>query len=192
MTYTFHGSNHGSNSAMNRDDSTGVWTRVSARISGRRIIALGVWIPWKYIFNASLLHVAFKSEVRSFFESPYRSKENSRDRPAGGARVAPGLATWTCGPRTAGARPESDWGQTGQLGSWPTTLRLTAELVVAASRCKHETYTREKSIIVLIGGDPGGLPRGESFPASTEPGFGFWPHVSENTPLGSPSTGETY
>ena len=80
----FHGSNHGSNSAMNRDDSTAVWTRVSARISGYRIIALGVWIPWKDIFNAPLLHFAFKSEVRGFLKLPI----GARKIPATGAQAA--------------------------------------------------------------------------------------------------------
>jgi len=72
----------------------------SRRFSGRmdpclcqdirfRLMALGVWIPWKHIFNVSLLHVAFKSEVRRILKTPYRSKENSRDRRAGGhARCA--------------------------------------------------------------------------------------------------------
>ena len=80
----FHGSNHGSNSAMNRDDSTAGWTRVSARISGYRIIALGVWIPWKDIFNAPLLHFAFKSEVRGFLKLPI----GARKIPATGAQAA--------------------------------------------------------------------------------------------------------
>ena len=43
----------------------------------------------------------------------------------------------------------------GQLR--PTTLRLTAEGVITASRCKHKTYTHKKPIIALIGGTLGGL-----------------------------------
>ena len=39
----------------------------------------------------------------------------------------------------------------------PTTLRLTAEQLVAASCCKHETCTQEKRIVALIGGTLGGL-----------------------------------
>src|ERR1017187_3058594 len=37
----------------------------------------------------------------------------------------------------------------------PTTLRLTAEPLVAASRCKHEAYARKMQIIGLIGGTLG-------------------------------------
>jgi hypothetical protein len=43
-----------------------------------------------------------------------------------------------------------------QVEGEPATLRLTAEPVVAGSRCKHKTYTREKQIIALIGGTLGG------------------------------------
>src|ERR1035441_8822226 len=39
----------------------------------------------------------------------------------------------------------------------PTTLRLTAERLIAASHCKHKTYTREKPIILEFGGTLGGL-----------------------------------
>src|ERR1017187_4665520 len=48
----------------------------------------------------------------------------------------------------------------GQLQ--PTTLRLTAERLIAASRCKHKTYTREKPIILEFGGDFGGTPDASS------------------------------
>src|ERR1039458_8505406 len=44
-----------------------------------------------------------------------------------------------------------------QVGFEPTTLRLTAERLIAASRCKHKTYTHKKPIIALIGGTLGGL-----------------------------------
>ena len=84
-----HGSNHGSNSTTNRDDSRGVWTRDSARISGCEIIALGVWMPWKHIFNASLLHFAFKNEVKGFLKLPI----GARKIPATGAEGA-----WTLRP----------------------------------------------------------------------------------------------
>ena len=36
-----------------------------------------------------------------------------------------------------------------------TTLRLTAERPIAASRCKNKTYTREKRIFALIWGTLG-------------------------------------
>src|ERR1019366_207947 len=39
-----------------------------------------------------------------------------------------------------------------QVGFEPTTLRLTAEWLIATSRCKHKTYTREKPISEEIGG----------------------------------------
>ena len=44
-----------------------------------------------------------------------------------------------------------------QVGLEPTTLRLTAERLLAASRCKHDTYACKKSILVVIGGTLGGL-----------------------------------
>src|ERR1035437_6324075 len=53
-------------------------------------------------------------------------------------------------PGGAGKRPVS-------AGDSPTTLPLTAEGLVAASRCKHKAYTRKKPIIALIGGTLGGL-----------------------------------
>ena len=37
----------------------------------------------------------------------------------------------------------------------PTTLRLTAERLIAASRCKHKAYAHKKRIIALIGGTLG-------------------------------------
>ena len=43
-----------------------------------------------------------------------------------------------------------------QVGLEPTTLRLTAERLVAASRCKHKTWTRQNLIFPEIGGDSGG------------------------------------
>ena len=39
-----------------------------------------------------------------------------------------------------------------QVGLEPTTLRLTAEGIVAASRCKHKTYTRKNRILPEFGG----------------------------------------
>ena len=43
-----------------------------------------------------------------------------------------------------------------QVGLEPTTLRLTAEPLVAASCCKYETYEYKKPIVALIGGTLGG------------------------------------
>ena len=40
----------------------------------------------------------------------------------------------------------------------PTTLRLTAERLVAASHRNHKTYTRKTLIFSEIGGDSGGTP----------------------------------
>ncbi len=61
-----------------------------------------------------------------------------------------------------------------QVGLEPTTLRLTAEPVVAASRCKHETCTHKMPIIALIGGTLGGL--------SDASRFGFEPNPLADTP----------
>ena len=46
-----------------------------------------------------------------------------------------------------------------QVGFEPTTLRLTAERLIAASRCKHETYTREKGVLLEFGGTLGVSPQ---------------------------------
>ena len=46
-----------------------------------------------------------------------------------------------------------------QVGLEPTTLRLTAECLKAASRCKHKTYTRENRVLAEFGGTLGGLLR---------------------------------
>ena len=43
-----------------------------------------------------------------------------------------------------------------QVGFEPTTIRLTAEWPMAASRCKHQTYTREKRIFAEFWGTFGG------------------------------------
>jgi hypothetical protein len=43
-----------------------------------------------------------------------------------------------------------------QVGLEPTTLRLTAEPVIAASRCKHKTYTGERPGFAEIRGTLGG------------------------------------
>src|ERR1039458_7486144 len=45
-----------------------------------------------------------------------------------------------------------------QVGLEPTTLRLTAIRVVATSRCKHKTYTRQDRVSPLEG-LLGGLPQ---------------------------------
>ena len=53
-----------------------------------------------------------------------------------------------------------------QVGFEPTTLRLTAERLIAASHCKHKAYTRENPIIAEFGGTLGVLhdaPSGASF-----------------------------
>ena len=63
-----------------------------------------------------------------------------------------------------------------QVGLDPTTLRLTAELVVAASRCKHKAYARKIRIIALIGGTLGGL----RVPGATWP-FGRLPNYSTSS-----------
>jgi hypothetical protein len=63
-----------------------------------------------------------------------------------------------------------------QLRLEPTSLRLTAEPLVAASRCKHEAYTREITIIPLIGGTLGGL----RVPGATWP-FGRLPNYSTSS-----------
>src|ERR1017187_3968977 len=42
-----------------------------------------------------------------------------------------------------------------QVGFEPTTLRLTAERLIAASRCKHKTQTRKNRIILEFGGTLG-------------------------------------
>jgi hypothetical protein len=39
----------------------------------------------------------------------------------------------------------------------PTTLRLTAERLEAASRCKHKAYTRKNRVLPEFGGTLGGL-----------------------------------
>ena len=39
-----------------------------------------------------------------------------------------------------------------RVGFEPTTLRLTAEQLVAASHCKQGTYSRDQHIYVEIGG----------------------------------------
>src|ERR1017187_3872461 len=44
-----------------------------------------------------------------------------------------------------------------QVGLEPTTLRLTAERLVAASRCKHKTWTRQNLVFPEIGGTLGVL-----------------------------------
>jgi hypothetical protein len=49
-----------------------------------------------------------------------------------------------------------------QVGFEPTTLRLTAEQLVAASRCKHEAYTQKVPISREIGGTLGGPWNGET------------------------------
>src|ERR1035441_10268362 len=69
-----------------------------------------------------------------------------------------------------------------QLRLEPTSLRLTAEPLVAASRCKHEAYTREITIIPLIGGTLGGL----RVPGATWP-FGRLPNYSTSSGEISPS-----
>src|ERR1039458_5295569 len=46
-----------------------------------------------------------------------------------------------------------------QVGFEPTTLRLTAERLMASSRCKHKTYTRNKRILSDFGGSLGVLPK---------------------------------
>ena len=103
-----HGSNHGSNSTTNRDDSTGRWTHDSARVSGWRIIALGLWMPWKHVFEVLLLHFAFKSEVRGFLKLPI----GARKIPATGAqgartlRVVCRLDVWGAGEGWRG-QPQS-------------------------------------------------------------------------------------
>src|ERR1019366_7473381 len=43
-----------------------------------------------------------------------------------------------------------------QVGFEPTTLRLTAERLIAASRCKHKTSGRQNAIFAEIGGTLGG------------------------------------
>jgi len=40
-------------------------------------------MPWKYIFNASLLHFAFKSEVRSFLKLPIGARKIPATRAQG-------------------------------------------------------------------------------------------------------------
>jgi hypothetical protein len=47
-----------------------------------------------------------------------------------------------------------------QVGLEPTTLRLTADPLVAASRCKHNTYARERQVFPEFGGTLGVLLRG--------------------------------
>src|ERR1019366_8972257 len=44
-----------------------------------------------------------------------------------------------------------------QVGFEPTILLLTAERLMAASRCKHKAYTREKQIFAQFGGTLGVL-----------------------------------
>ena len=58
-----------------------------------------------------------------------------------------------------------------QVGFEPTTIRVTAEPLAGASRCKHETYADKMLIIPLIGGDYGGTPtvarrRSRRYPAN--------------------------
>ena len=100
----FHGSNHGSNSATNCDDSTGVWTHDSARISSCGIIALGVWMPWKHIFNVPLLHFTFKSEVRSFLKLPIGASKIPATGAQGALTFRPGLAGSTSTRGAKGGR----------------------------------------------------------------------------------------
>ena len=112
----FHGSNHGSNSVMNRDDFAGIWTRVSARISGCRIIALGVWTAWKHVFNVQFLHIAFKSEVRSILKLPI----GARKIPATGAQGARTLRpAWPYGRVVPGRLTRAQRPISRQLVNWP-------------------------------------------------------------------------
>ena len=61
--------------------------------------------------------------------------------------------------REARNLPEQSWGHWSllpfQLRLRPTSLRLTAEWLIAASRCKHKTYACKIRIIALIGGTLG-------------------------------------
>jgi len=90
-------------------------------------------MPWTHIFNASLLHFAFKSEVRSFLKLPI------------GARKIP--ATGGQGARTV--RPAWQPGRVvaGRLaGARSPTWRFSLMWVVSGWRMTHTESTQSYAL----------------------------------------------
>jgi len=96
----------------------------------------------------------FAPETGGILGGPRRPRMgNFQFRPNRGRGAATGMYARVC-IETKGLVPAP------QVGLEPTTLRLTALRVVAASRCKHKTYTRKNPSLPEFGGTLGVPPVG--------------------------------